>query len=148
MYQSSTCIYSSLLLCREYEKLFVELVYEDLVGIYKKTGCLKPCHYMKYRIEGDRQTTSYQSPDFLFTLNSISNDTFVEREELVYPWTALVADFGGSISLFLGLSFMSVWDGVHYVRAGLRMIQSRVGQRECQERRTSRGVGTIPCGGP
>ena len=104
MYHSSRCIYSSLLLCREYEKLFVELVYEDLVGIYKKTGCLKPCHYMKYRIEGDRQTTSYQSPDFLFSLNSISNDTFVWREEVVYPWTAVVAEFNGSITPFLAVS--------------------------------------------
>ena len=109
---------------REYEKLYDELYVEDLVGTYKKTGCLKPCHYMKYRIEGDRQATSYQSQDFLFSLDAISNDTFVEREQLVYPWTALVADFGGSISLFLGLSFMSLWDGVHYVRAGLRKIQS------------------------
>ena len=114
---------------REYEKLFEELNVEDLVGIYKKTGCLKPCHYMKYRIEGDRHSTSYQSPDFLFSLHTISNDTFVEREELVYPWTALVADFGGSISLFLGLSFMSLWDGIHFVRAGLRMIQSWDDQR-------------------
>ena len=115
---------------REYEKLFEELLNEDLVGIYKKTGCLKPCHYMKYRIEGDRQATSYQSPDFLFSLHTISNDTFVEREELVYPWTALVADFGGSISLFLGLSFMSLWDGIRCVRAGLRMIQSWDDQRK------------------
>ena len=115
---------------REYEKLYDELYIKDLVGIYKKTGCLKPCHYMKYRIEGDRQSTSYQSADFLFSLNTISNDTFVEREELVYPWTDLVADFGGSISLFLGLSFMSLWDGIHFVRAGLRMIQEWVGQRE------------------
>ena len=83
---------------------------------------------MKYRIEGDRQSTSYKSPDFLFSLNSVSNDTFVEREELVYPWTALVADFGGSISLFLGFSFMSLWDGIHFVRAGLRISQSWIDQ--------------------
>ena len=115
---------------REYEKLFDELANEDLVGIYKKTGCLKPCHYMKYRIVGDRQATSYQSPDFLYSLHTISNDTFVEREELVYPWTALVADFGGSISLFLGLSFMSLWDGIRCMRAGLRMIQGWDDQRK------------------
>ena len=42
-----------------------------------------------------------------------TNDTYVERELLVYPWTSLVAEFGGTLSLFLGLSFMSLWDGVH-----------------------------------
>ena len=115
---------------REYEKLFDEIVFEDLVGIYKKTGCLKPCHYMKYQILGDKHSTSYQSSDLLFSLNSISNDTFVEREQLIYPWTELVADFGGSISLFLGVSFMSLWDGIHFLRAGLRLIQNWVDQRK------------------
>ena len=52
-------------------------------------------------------------------------DTTVETEELIYPWTSLVpelltvlmsplhpqvAEFGGSLSLFLGVSFMTIWD--------------------------------------
>ena len=30
---------------------------------------------------------------------------------LIYPWTALVADMGGTLGLFLGFSFMTIWDG-------------------------------------
>ena len=111
------------LLIRRYEKLYNDLVIEDLDGIYKRTGCLKPCHYMKYWIEGDRHPTSFKSENFLFGLSPVSNYTFVETELLIYPWTSLVAEFGGSLSLFLGISFMSLWDGIHVVREGLQFFK-------------------------
>ena len=110
---------------RLYEKIYNKLELEDLDGIYERTGCLKPCHYLKYNIVGDRLPTSYKSQNFLFSLNSVSNVTFVETELLVYPWTSLVAEFGGSLGLFLGVSFMSLWDGVHFVRVGLRKLIKR-----------------------
>ena len=34
----------------------------------------------------------------------------VEREELIYPWQSLLAEFGGSLGLFLGFSFITIWD--------------------------------------
>ena len=101
---------------RFYENIYNKLELEDLDGIYERTGCLKPCHYLKYKIEGDRVPTSYKSQNFLFSLNSVSNNTFVETELQVYPWTSLVAEFGGSLGLFLGVSFMSLWDGVNVAR--------------------------------
>ena len=75
---------------------------------------------MKYWIVGEKLPTSYKSENFLFSLNSVSNDTFVETELLVYPWTSLVAEFGGALGLFLGVSFMSLWDGIYFFRAGLQ----------------------------
>ena len=36
----------------------------------------------------------------------------VERESLLYSLESLVAEFGGTLGLFLGFSFMAVWDGV------------------------------------
>ena len=45
-------------------------------------------------------------------LLGVSNDTFVETEVLVYTWTSLVAEFGGTLGLFLGFSALSVWDGL------------------------------------
>ena len=77
---------------------------------------------MKYWIVGGKLPTSYKSENFLFSLNSVSNDTFVETELLVYPWTSLVAEFGGALGLFLGVSFMSLWDGIYFFRAGLQGI--------------------------
>ena len=36
----------------------------------------------------------------------------VETEQLIYPWQSLVAEFGGSLGLFLGFSLMTIWDAV------------------------------------
>jgi hypothetical protein len=41
-----------------------------------------------------------------------SNDTRVETEQLIYPLSSLVAEFGGTLGLFLGFSFMALWDGL------------------------------------
>ena len=38
--------------------------------------------------------------------------TMMEKEQLIYPLTSLVAEFGGTLGLFLGFSFMTVWDGM------------------------------------
>ena len=42
-----------------------------------------------------------------------------EREELLYTLESLVAEFGGTLSLFLGLSFMTLWDGVELIKQAI-----------------------------
>ena len=98
--------------------------------ISKKTGCYKPCSYRKYSLIGDPQEppTSKSFTDG-FMLCSFSNDQMVgktkglnvywlnlfskvETEQLIYPWQSLVAEFGGSLGLFLGFSLMTIWDVV------------------------------------
>ena len=34
----------------------------------------------------------------------------IETEELIYPWESFLAEFGGCLGLFLGFSFMTIWD--------------------------------------
>ena len=36
----------------------------------------------------------------------------IEQEKLVYSLESLVAEFGGTLGLFLGFSFMNLWDVV------------------------------------
>ena len=36
----------------------------------------------------------------------------VETEQLIYPFSSLLAEFGGVLGLFLGVSFITLWDGV------------------------------------
>ena len=36
----------------------------------------------------------------------------VEREELLFNFGSLVAEVGGTLGLFLGFSFIGLWDGV------------------------------------
>ena len=42
----------------------------------------------------------------------------IETEKLVYTLESLVAEFGGTLGLFLGFSFMNLWEVVE-IAAGL-----------------------------
>jgi len=42
----------------------------------------------------------------LMGLRSINDDISIEIEELVYPWSSVVAEIGGTLGLFIGFSFM------------------------------------------
>jgi hypothetical protein len=51
------------------------------------------------------------------------------------PWSSLVAEFGGTLGLFLGFSFMTLWDGVEWGRAAwgkLAALCSRQGREADQ----------------
>ena len=83
---------------------------------------------------GDKQITDIVYETLVFSLWAVSSSTNVETEVLVYPWTSLVAEFGGTLGtytyldiktvlyctvsiltilgLFLGFSFMTIWDGM------------------------------------
>ena len=100
---------------RQFEATYGLLFVEEYSGIKKITGCLKPCSYKEYKFIGDRLPTNFVSDHYVVSLWAISNDTTVEREYLMYPLTSLVAEFGGTLSLFLGVSFMTIWDGVQKV---------------------------------
>ena len=92
------------------------------------------------RFIGGSETTSFGAKDFTFSLWAVSNDTTIEREVskdtsfyqtygiattwfwivhlssfvkvLIYPLVSLIADIGGTLGLFVGFSFMTIWDGV------------------------------------
>ena len=101
----------TLLLFRFLEDKY-NLIDADPMTVMKLTDCNKPCRYNKYHIIGDMHTSVANSSAFMFSLFASSNDTLVETETLMFPWTSLVAEFGGTLSLFLGVSFMTVWDKV------------------------------------
>ena len=50
------------------------------------------------------------SRDFTFSLVFESPDVKVEKEVWAYPTISFLADLGGSLSLFLGVSLLSVWE--------------------------------------
>ena len=98
--------------CRARAELFEELRTADLEDITALTGCLKPCKYRRYSFFSEKKSTAFTSNYFTFSLCSLSEFTRVEVEELIYPFSSLVAEFGGTLSLFLGFSFMTFWDGL------------------------------------
>ena len=48
------------------------------------------------------------SPGFRFVL--VTDEVTEEVEEYLYDELSLIAEFGGALGLFLGVSFLSFWD--------------------------------------
>ena len=47
-------------------------------------------------------------PGFRFVL--VNSEVTEEREEILYDELSLVAELGGALGLFLGFSFLTLWD--------------------------------------
>ena len=101
------------LFTREYNKMLDEIKYSDLDNIFKLTNCVKPCKYKRYQLIGEKKPSLFQSDYVAFSLWAVSENTKVSTEHLVYPFSALIADFGGTLGLFLGISFIGLWDLIH-----------------------------------
>jgi hypothetical protein len=93
-----------------YEEKYLQISRFELGKIAKLTGCKKPCYYKRYRVIGEKRTTGFKSDFFTVSFWAVSEDTTVEKEMLVYPLASLVAEFGGTLGIFLGFSFMALWD--------------------------------------
>ena len=99
----------------------------DTSVIIRETSCLKPCSYKKYVLIGEKRRSTFKSEEFALSLWAVSNSTQVEKEELIYPLSSLVAEFGGTLGLFLGISFMTLWDQIlllGYVTVAFRMFKT------------------------
>ena len=115
----------------------------NMKGIQDLTGCGKPCHYNQYKFVDKMEIFSNPNYDGSCSIVvwAISPDTRVETEELIYPWTSLVtqvmtllmsplhfqvAEFGGTLSLFMGFSFMTIWDWGRVVCGRIMVLKGAV----------------------
>ena len=113
-------------LSREYDLIFGNLGIAESEEVTNVTGCLKPCHFKKYIFLGDRTPSSFKSDEhYIFSMWAVSSKIKVETEQLIYPLSTLVAEFGGTLGLFLGFSFISVWDNFDL----LKKFVAYLGQR-------------------
>ena len=97
----------------------------DLEDITKLTGCVKPCQYRMYQFVGAGEPVSSFPEYYAFSLLAVSKKTTIKTEQLIYPLAHLVADFGGTLGLFLGFSFVTLWDNLSLLGKALRVIQKR-----------------------
>ena len=93
-----------------FEWIYKALVNADADVIVKMTGCKMPCNYKEYKFVKS-------SPNPLSIPSSVafwaaSSKTQIEEEVLLYPFTSLIAEFGGSLGLFLGFSFLAIWQEI------------------------------------
>jgi hypothetical protein len=77
-----------------------------------------------YQLAGDRRETNLDSEHFIFALWSSSNNTYEKKEAFIYPLSTLVAELGGTLGLFLGFSFLSLWDGLELLYMRVAAVMS------------------------
>ena len=91
------------------------------------TRCQKPCSYKKYvLISGPLEAAYTAYSHFSVELWMVTTDITSLTETLIYPWTSLVAEFGGTLGLFLGFSFMTLWDGLATLGKGWAAVKTYV----------------------
>ena len=98
----------------QFEQLYKNLLYAEYDEIVAITGCLQPCNYNEYKFAStsprlmpktDPEITNIS----LLSFWAASSKTHIDEEVLLYPFTSLLAEFGGALGLFLGFSFMAIW---------------------------------------
>ena len=95
---------------QQFEDIYKGLSQANGDKIVQVTGCKKPCQYKEYKfVESSPKVISSRS---VLGFWAASHTTQVEEEVLLYPFTSLVAEFGGSLGLFLGFSFMTIWQEI------------------------------------
>ena len=86
-----------------YNKLLIA-VESALVNM---TGCAVPCSHMEFKHVGSKFKAEHT---FGFLLRFGKTEVSEEKEAYVYGFVSFVSEFGGSLGLFLGFSFLTVWD--------------------------------------
>ena len=101
---------------RQYNEIYRNLMTADMQEIVETTGCKKPCTYNEYKFTSstpdEDPRSTIPSDQVYIAFWAVSRTTQVEKEVLLYPLLSLVSDFGGSLGLFLGFSFMTVWQEI------------------------------------
>jgi len=56
----------------------------------------------------------------MFLISFSTNVLTLLEEQYVYPMDSFIAEVGGALGLFLGFSFMIVWDLIQFVLASVK----------------------------
>lgn len=98
-----------------------------VLSMINSTGCLKPCSYTEYKMVGsEKYNIEYELEGMEQAKNVFQHNIyFYATEEITilkelrsYSGLSLLADIGGSLGMFLGFSFLSLWDLVEAFTLG------------------------------
>ena len=94
-----------------YEDIHRELSFLQQREVLNMTGCLTPCKYKEFKLIRNRKGF-YSS--FGVGISYGTTEISIEEEEWVYPEMSFLAEFGGALGMFLGFSFIMIWDFISY----------------------------------
>ena len=97
-----------------FEELYADLSHLELPSLISRLGCEAPCQYNQYQFLNSDLKPDSEWPvegQIQYGLWSVTKLTKIEKEILLYPFTSLLAEFGGALGLFLGFSIMTIWEG-------------------------------------
>ena len=104
----------------QFEKMYEMIDTMEMQSIVKITGCLPPCSYTEYKLKSVYRKGNVPALVLRLTESNIRK----RMEKFVYPLESFVSEFGGAMGLFLGFSFIMMWDllassasiGYYYVK--------------------------------
>ena len=99
--------------------MYTEIMFHDsdLKNVIKKTGCVKPCHYKEYELDQEENWPGKRDSEFVILFSN--SDVVIEKELASYSAVSLISDIGGALGLFLGFSFLMLWDSAMAVAKGI-----------------------------
>ena len=97
----------------------------ELFEILEFTGCLTPCNFVEYSLTSQPAIDEKHDTRIFFALSSSTN--IVSKTEIyIFPFESLVAELGGALGLFLGFSFVMVWDLIDLIiKSGLEKCKRK-----------------------
>ena len=78
------------------------------------TGCHPPCSYEEYKLAKEPKKNNYTDP-ILIRVEFAHSYALERTEQLLYPLVSFISEFGGALGLFLGFSFLMIWDALEAV---------------------------------
>ena len=81
----------------------------DKTSVTKETKCLPPCSYTEYKMSGEIERDKEKG---VKKVNIKLSDSKVKslNEQKLYNIVTFIAEFGGALGLFVGFSFLSLFD--------------------------------------
>ena len=96
----------------QFEAKYEEIDTWERGSIVQYTACLPPCSYTEYKLAAEPNEFK---PGHSLHLQLESSKVLKRTEEIIYSMESFVSEFGGALGLFLGFSFMMVWDALAYI---------------------------------
>ena len=86
----------------------------DRTSLIRETQCLPPCSYTEYKLGGEVEKEQVKG---VKKLKIQLTDSKVKRltERKLYDFVSFIAEFGGALGLFVGFSFLSLFDFYEFV---------------------------------